>query len=48
MDIRIAFGKPEGKADGVNVPEGSSPVAANKAVIQRVEVPPCQLLVSDT
>ena len=37
-----------GKADGLMLSEGSSPVAAGKAAIQRVKVPPYQLLVSDT
>ena len=38
----------EGKADGVQWPEGSSPVAAGKAAVQLVKVQPCQVLGSGT
>ena len=38
----------EGKADGFQWPEGSSPVAAGKAAVQLVQVQPCQLLDSGT
>jgi hypothetical protein len=44
----IPQGGTEGKADGVQWPEGSSPVAAGKAAVQLVKVQPCQVLGSGT